>query len=177
MNSVAQELTGWTHQEASSMPVTEVFHIVNEQTRDEVENPVVKVLREGMMVGLAADITDKMFDPFFTTKGLGEGTGLGLSVVHGIMKQHDGYITVESEPGRGSTFTAYIPQILYELEADAVSDIEIPTGSERILFVDDEEALVEISYTCIACSFRPAQKCPLPMKESDRRGHEYQGPA
>ena len=87
---------------------------------------------------------EKIFDPFFTTKKLGEGTGLGLSVVHGIVKQHDGYITVESEPGKGSTFTVYFPQIAGEPETDAVSDDEIPTGSERILFVDDEEALVEM---------------------------------
>jgi CheY-like chemotaxis protein len=88
---------------------------------------------------------DKIFDPFFTTKKLGEGTGLGLSVVHGIVKQHDGYITVKSEPGKGSAFTVYFPQIARELEISSVSDDEIPTGSERILFVDDEEALVEMA--------------------------------
>ena len=96
------------------------------------------------------DIMDKIFDPFFTTKKLGEGTGLGLSVVHGIVKQHDGHITVESEPGKGSTFTAIFPQITEEPETDAVSDDEIPTGSERILFVDDEEALVEMGEDILA---------------------------
>ena len=70
--------------------------------------------------GISPDIMDKIFDPFFTTKKLGEGTGLGLSVVHGIVKQHDGYITVESEPGKGSTFTVYLPRITGELETDAV---------------------------------------------------------
>jgi CheY-like chemotaxis protein/two-component sensor histidine kinase len=101
-------------------------------------------------IGMPPDIMDKVFDPFFTTKGLGEGTGLGLSVVHGIVKQHDGYITVISEPGRGSTFTVYIPQVPEELETDAVSDDEIPTGSERILFVDDEEPLVEMGEDILA---------------------------
>ena len=100
--------------------------------------------------GMSPDIMDKIFDPFFTTKKLGEGTGLGLSVVHGIVKQSNGHITVESEPGRGSTFTVYFPQITGELEADAVSDDEIPTGSERILFVDDEEALVEMGEDILA---------------------------
>jgi len=100
--------------------------------------------------GIAPDVMDKIFDPFFTTKKLGEGTGLGLSVVHGIVRQHDGYITVASEPGNGSTFTVYLPQIAGELGADAVSDDEIPTGSERILFVDDEEALVEMGDKILA---------------------------
>jgi PAS domain S-box-containing protein len=100
--------------------------------------------------GIPADIMDKIFDPFFTTKKLGEGTGLGLSVVHGIVKQHDGYITVESEPGKGSTFTVYFPQIMGGAEADGVHDDEIPTGSERILFVDDEEALVEMGEDILA---------------------------
>ena len=68
-------------------------------------------------IGISPDIMDKIFDPFFTTKKLGEGTGLGLSVVHGIVKQHEGYITVDSEAGRGSTFTVYFPQIAGELGA------------------------------------------------------------
>ena len=95
-------------------------------------------------IGIPADIIEKIFDPFFTTKKLGEGTGLGLSVVHGIVKQHDGYITVESEPGKGATFTVYFPRIRGDLETVALHEEEIPRGSERILFVDDEEALVEM---------------------------------
>ncbi len=100
--------------------------------------------------GISPDIMDKIFDPFFTTKKLGEGTGLGLSVVHGIIKQSNGYITVESEPGRGSTFTVYFPKVTGELQADAVSDDALPTGSERILFVDDEETLVEVGENVLA---------------------------
>jgi PAS domain S-box-containing protein len=94
--------------------------------------------------GISPDIRDRIFDPFFTTKKLGEGTGLGLSVVHGIVKQSSGYITVESGPDKGSTFTIYFPQVMGELKTDTVSDDVLPTGCERILFVDDEEALVEM---------------------------------
>jgi PAS domain S-box-containing protein len=101
-------------------------------------------------IGMPPWIMDKIFDPFFTTKKLGEGSGLGLSVVHGIVKQHDGYITVESEPDKGSAFTVYFPQVTGELETDEVSDAELPTGSERVLFIDDEEALVEMGEDILA---------------------------
>ena len=110
----------------------------------------VKLCVRDTGIGIPADIMEKIFDPFFTTKGLGEGTGLGLSVVHGIVKQHDGYITVESQPGRGSTFTVYFPQITGGPEDDALHDDELPTGSERILFIDDEEALVEMGEDILA---------------------------
>ena len=101
-------------------------------------------------IGMPPDVMKRIFDPFYTTKGVGEGTGLGLSVVHGIVEQHDGHITVESEPGRGSTFTVCIPRIAEEPETDVVSDDEIPTGSEHVLFVDDEEALVEMGEDILA---------------------------
>ena len=71
----------------------------------------VKLTVSDTGIGISPDIMDKIFDPFFTTKGLGEGTGLGLSVVHGIAEQHEGHITVESEPDKGSTFTVYLPRI------------------------------------------------------------------
>jgi len=95
-------------------------------------------------VGIPVEIRDKIFDPFFTTKKLGEGTGLGLSVVHGIVKQHDGHITVESELGKGSTFTVYLPKFEEMRPADEALDETIPTGNERVLFVDDEEPLAEM---------------------------------
>jgi PAS domain S-box-containing protein len=100
--------------------------------------------------GIAPEIIDKIFDPFFTTKEVGEGTGLGLSVVHGIVHQSGGSITVESEPGRGSTFTVYFPKTVEESVTASVSREALPTGSERILFVDDEEALVEMGEDILA---------------------------
>jgi len=88
------------------------------------------------------EIMDKIFDPFFTTKRAGEGTGLGLSVVLGIVKQMRGHIAAESSPGKGSVFTIYFPMIAGKPAPGAVVDESVPTGCERILFVDDEEALV-----------------------------------
>ena len=94
--------------------------------------------------GMSAQVLDRIFDPFFTTKKTGEGTGMGLSVVHGIVRAMNGAITADSEPGQGSTFKVYLPVIEKRLEPQ-VSEVEaVPTGNERILFIDDEPALAEI---------------------------------
>jgi PAS domain S-box-containing protein len=101
--------------------------------------------------GIPREIMDRIFDPFFTTKRVGEGTGLGLSVVLGIVKQAHGHITVESAPGEGSTFSVYFPKAPEETTAEgAPADDEIPTGFEHVLFVDDEEALVEMGEELLA---------------------------
>jgi CheY-like chemotaxis protein len=111
----------------------------------------VKLLVRDTGTGIPAHIKDRVFDPFFTTKGVGEGTGLGLSVVMGIVKQSGGYITVESEPGKGSAFAVYFPRVAGEPVAHTAGGEEaLPTGSERILFVDDEEALVEMGEDILA---------------------------
>lgn len=96
-------------------------------------------------MGMSSDIMAKIFDPYFTTKPLGQGTGLGLSVIHGIVKNHGGTITVYSEPEKGSTFNVYFP--LYDVyKEQEIQTIETPppSGNERILFVDDEPALAEV---------------------------------
>jgi len=94
--------------------------------------------------GMSEQVLDRIFDPFFTTKKTGEGTGMGLSVVHGIVRAMNGTITADSEPGQGSTFKAYLPVIEKRLEPQAREVETVPTGNERILFIDDEPALVEI---------------------------------
>jgi CheY-like chemotaxis protein len=112
--------------------------------------PYMKLTVRDTGTGISPEIMDKIFDPFFTTKNVGEGTGLGLSVVHGIVKQSNGSITVESEPGKGSAFTVYFPKIAGEEETGTSDDTMIPTGTERILFVDDEEALMEMGEEILA---------------------------
>jgi PAS domain S-box-containing protein len=104
----------------------------------------VKLTVRDTGTGISPDIIGKIFDPFFTTKNHGEGTGLGLSVVDGIVTQHDGYITVESEPGKGSAFTVYLPRVAEIALVKSASEEAIPAGHERVLFVDDEEVLAEM---------------------------------
>ncbi len=96
--------------------------------------------------GMNRRITERIFDPYFTTKKAGEGTGLGLAVVHGIINQYEGGIEVQSEPGMGTTFRILIPRIDAEENVAAEKDPgELPKGNETILFVDDEKSLVEIT--------------------------------
>jgi signal transduction histidine kinase/CheY-like chemotaxis protein len=88
----------------------------------------------------------RIFEPYFTTKATGEGTGLGLSVVHGIVKSHHGQITVYSEPDRGTNFHVYLPRVedATPLATETVCRETIPTGTERLLVVDDEEQITEM---------------------------------
>ena len=94
--------------------------------------------------GIDPEIIGKIFDPYFTTKEVGEGTGMGLSAAHGIVMSHGGDITVESKPGKGTTFQVLFPK--YEEGIPEVSkDIaQLYRGTERILFVDDEKAAVDV---------------------------------
>jgi PAS domain S-box-containing protein len=108
--------------------------------------PYLRLTVRDAGTGISPEIIDRIFDPFFTTKKTGEGTGLGLSVVHGIISQHDGHITVASEPGKGSVFTVYLPNVAEEAPIGAEREDPIPTGHERVLFVDDEEALAEMGH-------------------------------
>jgi len=96
--------------------------------------------------GMESEVIKRIFDPYFTTKDTGQGTGMGLSVVHGILKSHGGMVTVKSEPAKGSTFYVYLP-VIQEMSKPEDTDEAVPIqrGHERILFVDDEHALVEIA--------------------------------
>jgi PAS domain S-box-containing protein len=109
----------------------------------------VEVSDSGM--GMDDDVRKRLFDPFFTTKGIGEGTGLGLAIVYGIVKNHKGFIDVESEPGRGATFRLYLPITASEAKArnDEAIRTKIPdrrpdNGGRTVLLVEDEEMMVVI---------------------------------
>jgi PAS domain S-box-containing protein len=92
--------------------------------------------------GMDEEVRNRIFEPFFTTKPVGEGTGLGLSVVYGIVKSHRGGITVYSEPGKGSVFKVYLPKVDTDVSVEAEIPKPIPRGNERILLLDDEEIVV-----------------------------------
>jgi PAS domain S-box-containing protein len=95
--------------------------------------------------GMDAATKARIFEPFFTTKGKGQGTGLGLATVFNIIKSRLGFITVESEPGRGATFTLFLPSNDLPVEDDTVKKKSMKPGKKTILVVDDEEMIVTVN--------------------------------
>ncbi len=96
--------------------------------------------------GMDKAIVDRIFEPYFTTKRHGEGTGLGLSVAHGIIKSHGGHITVYSELGQGTTFHVYLPLVAAIAQPmESLSPQSLAMGSEKIMLVDDEDSTLEVA--------------------------------
>ena len=108
----------------------------------------VKLTVSDTGAGIDPNNIDKIFDPFFTTKEVGKGTGMGLSIVHGIIKDHGGVINVSSKLGEGTTFTVFLPKTEVKINKTE-SDDALPTGTEDILVVDDEEHLVFLMKTIL----------------------------
>jgi PAS domain S-box-containing protein len=108
-----------------------------------VPGPYIRLSVSDTGHGIKKAVKKKIFEPFFTTKERGEGTGMGLAVVHGIVEDCGGTIHVDSEPGKGTLFQIYFPKI-GEWSVSQIENVEtFPRGSERILFVDNEEAICE----------------------------------
>jgi two-component system cell cycle sensor histidine kinase/response regulator CckA len=92
--------------------------------------------------GMSPEVQTRIFEPFFTTKKIGEGTGLGLSTVYGIVKQMSGHIDVFSEQGKGSVFTVYLPVCREDAEAAAQAEaFGMPRGTETVLIAEDDDAI------------------------------------
>jgi PAS domain S-box-containing protein len=133
--------------DAAAAQTHPVLHTLHEKH----PGPMVRLLVSDDGPGMDAATRARIFEPFFTTKAVGEGTGLGLAVVHGIVRGHEGAIVVDSEVGKGATFTIYLPA------AGAAADGLVPgrpgvathalpdcSGGQHILYVDDEKALVSV---------------------------------
>ena len=106
--------------------------------------PYVRLTVSDTGCGIEPSHIERIFDPYFTTKQKGTGTGLGLAVVHGIIKSHRGSVHVKSRPGVGTVMTVLFPRLESEVEKEAPNPETLPMGNETILFVDDEKTLVEI---------------------------------
>jgi two-component system cell cycle sensor histidine kinase/response regulator CckA len=128
----------------AGVPIDEVYVRTHMGAR---AGPAVLLEVSDTGIGMTAEVRSHIFEPFFTTKPVGQGTGLGLSTVYGIVKQTAGYIEALSEPGHGSTFQIYLPRAE---EAEAAGLAEAPAvryarGSETILLVEDEEEVRELA--------------------------------
>ena len=120
---------------------------IDEKQRRWKEGDYVRITLSDTGIGMTPEVRSQIFEPFFTTKEPGRGTGLGLSMVYGIIQNHGGYIELRSEPGQGTSFEILLP-VAKELAIQEVSPLspcrEVPKGSETILIVDDEELIREL---------------------------------
>ncbi len=111
-------------------------------TLDQASREYLQIMVKDTGAGMTPEVMKRIFEPFFTTREVGKGSGMGLAVVYGIVNDLGGTIAVESEPGKGSTFRAFLPKVKAKAK-EQVERVELPRGNERVLFVDDEPLLVD----------------------------------
>ncbi len=138
-----QELGGVLH---LILEEIEIVQGISSMMLDLEPGKYIKLTISDTGAGMAQDVLERVFDPYYTTKEKGEGTGMGLAVVQGIVKNHGGTITAESGEGVGSVFQVYLPASdMVEAESPAPQTSHTLSGNGRILFVDDEQSLLDIS--------------------------------
>ena len=108
-----------------------------------LEGPYVRLTVKDSGAGMDSATLERIFEPYFTTKGIGEGTGMGLALVHAIVQSLDGAIAVQSSIGKGSSFSVYLPSLRRAQQEEVAVKKELPRGTERILLVDDEAVVAE----------------------------------
>ncbi len=125
--------------------------------------------------GMSKDVLQKIFDPFYTTKDTGKGTGLGLAIAWGIIKQHKGYILVDSEPGQGSRFSIYLPlSNKLAIQQVTVRNHQLPGGTETILLVEDDQLVRESTYsilTAVGYQVITSDCAETALESLQREGH------
>jgi PAS domain S-box-containing protein len=130
---------GWLEVQLEDVEVDEALAMTHPKLQP---GPYLKLSVIDTGHGMQKKVLNRVFDPFFTTKGPGEGTGMGLSVAHGIVSEHGGAIMVESKLGQGTTFHTYFPRTEQIVAEEHSNDYSRSGGEERILLVDDEEAIL-----------------------------------
>jgi PAS domain S-box-containing protein len=137
-----KDRTGWLRVNLENFVADAGFAEINPPLQP---GPYVHLSVADTGCGMERAVQERIFEPFFTTKGIGEGTGLGLSVVHGIMQDHDGLITVYSTPGEGAIFHLYFPANAGPTAVPAApAEATVSGAGKRVLFVDDEEMLARL---------------------------------
>lgn len=126
--------------------------------------PYVKLVVSDNGIGIDKERINRIFDPYYTTKEIGKGTGIGLAVVHGIVEKHGGLIVVDSCPSKGTTFTIFLPAHEGLPEHKTDEQRSMPTGKEKILFVDDEPALATLGKRLLKSLGYSAESTTEPLK-------------
>jgi len=128
--------------ETSDVTLDESYAISHEEI---IPGPYVMIAVSDNGTGMTKEVQEKIFEPFFTTKKAGIGTGLGLAMIYGIVKQHHGYIYVYSEPGKGTTFKIYLPAVQKDVIKAEKEKVPLLEGNETILVVDDDPFISKLA--------------------------------